>query len=600
MSKPRVCRVSLVSAGASADQIAAHCARVREYWTPERKASAVPPPGWIGAQEPALGAAPDPTRVPHSSLAIAPFSSVGKLFFQFEEGGQHHRASAFAVGSSLVMTAAHCVVDRRGPAINVLFDPQYDDGPSRGTYAGVGVYYLDDYATAADGAPFDFAFARIEPLPSGVPPLALDFREPTAGAARSLGYPIYKSGAQLWQSEAAYEQRTTQQYSYLRTRSLFTAGASGGPWLDTGTSGVVSLTARGGDGVITGPILGSAASVLWQAVAGTAVGWAQDTECGDHPTSVLYNGTPNAAVAGCNGYIYGYDAERSTQVLSNSLTGYGKNEARLASDGTYLYVGINGYVLALAYSKFSTVRKLAAMKVGGPTTLLWAGSNLYAGATAQVCRIANGAAGGTLSYNTLTGLPGGDVDLATDGANLYAGTGGQVTAIALADFESESRLWTSPITSSRGDVVGVMYANGQLWAGAGGTVGRVDPSTGAVTPYDLGLGGAEVRFAAGLRNIYAGCNGTVAAFDDLANGPLWQTTLSAGAGVVNLLHISDCVVAGCNGVVYVLGGQSGALLDTIALPGGVSGEVRLDTAGGGALLFAGCAGHAYSFSFILA
>lgn len=615
----RVRRASLAPPDASPDESAAYGARVRAYWTAERKASAVPPPGWIGPRDPELGelaVVPAPARVPRAILSKRPFSSIGKLYVQFEDGGQNHRATACAVGPNLIMTAAHCVVDKRGtpsprPALHVLFDPQYDAAASPGTFAGVDIYYLDEYATVVDGAPYDFAFVRVEPLPAAVPPLALNFWEPAIGTALSLGYPFYKNGKfefdhgeRMWQSESQYKRRAIKQDSFLRAPNLFTGGASGGPWIDTAHGRVVSLNARGGDGVVEGPLLGGAAYVLWQAVTGLAMNWSQNTDCGKYPTSVLYCGTPNAVVAGVVGYVYGYQAESSSRVLNNALTGYGKHEARLASDGASLYVGINGYVLALAYNNFHRVQKLESMQVGGPTTVLWdPRGQLYAGATAQVCRIARGASEDVVSYNALDDVAGGDVNLAFDETNLYAGTGGQLTAIALADFESAARLWTTPITNASSDVVGVMCAHGRLYAGAGGIVCQVDPSTGAMTSRSLELGpitSGEVRFAAGPHTLYVGCGGTVVAFDgcatpcSIASGPLWKTALGSG-GVVSVLHIGDFVYAGCNGMIYQLSAQTGALIDTIALTGGAAGEVRLASAEDGALLFAGCCGYAYSF-----
>ncbi|MGN6106398.1 MAG: trypsin-like serine peptidase, partial [Kofleriaceae bacterium] len=428
--RSRVRHHRLVPAGATPAQIAEHAARVRELWTPERRRAAIPPP-MPPAREMAAGEdAPEdvtkPTRVPAKQLGTPPYSSVGKFLFQFEEGGMYHRGSGFAVGPNLVMTAAHCVVSLRDkrppqPAINVLFEPQFDDGDSPlGSFAGVDVFYMLDYTHADGDVAFDFGFALVQPMPSGVPGLPLDFLEPSSGSVNALGYPIDKNGKfhfdqgeRMWEQPSSYRQKTIKQSSFLRMPSMFTPGASGGPWIDSQSQQVVSLNStRSGEERIDGPILGSAAYVLYQTVSGAMVNWAVDTNCGNYVTSVLFSPTNNVAYTGVNGYAYGYDIANGTQGAYNRLTGYRHNELRFATDGTNLYVGTNGYLLALPLDNFDDeLAQIGEMQVGGPTTVLWdAGtSSLYAGATAQVCRLT----GSQLSYNTLKGLQGGDVDLVT-------------------------------------------------------------------------------------------------------------------------------------------------------------------------------------------
>jgi Calcineurin-like phosphoesterase len=51
--------------------------------------------------------------------------------------------------------------------------------------------------------------------------------------------------------------------------------------------------------------------------------------------------------AGSNGYVYGWNADGSNALGTNDLTGSGLHEVRLASDGSYLYVGTNGMIASL-------------------------------------------------------------------------------------------------------------------------------------------------------------------------------------------------------------------------------------------------------------
>jgi hypothetical protein len=405
----------------------------------------------------------------------------------------------------------------------------------------------------------------------------------------------------MWSSTATYEQRESRTRTWLRVRSQLTGGSSGGPWVD-GENNAVSLNSSsivsGKKTWIDGPVFSEAAQVLFESASGTAGMWAVNTECGDNPTSVLYVESQNVVCVGVNGYVYLYDPATGAQVNNNSLSHYGHNEIRFATDNQTLFIGINGYVIGLAFSQFGSIISYETMNNGGPTTLLYQpyGDVLFAGAGSQDCMIQ----GTGPQYNTLSGILGNVVGLATSGNWLYAGTGGQVTPISLLAF-SQPGPWVTTISSDNTAPVSVVTVDSELYAGTGGNVAQLlGMPDGENTSNSLNLGDNEVRLAVGLHHVYAACNGTLAAFarNGIQNGPLWLVALDGDAGVTNLVLLESSILVGCAGIVYQVFAETGAILQSFSLGASATGEVRMSLGGDGSLLFAGCSGYAFCYQLV--
>ncbi|WP_243772511.1 trypsin-like serine peptidase [Actinomadura barringtoniae] len=218
--------------------VQATAARIRAYWTPERRAAAAA--GQAGALWTGGG-------------AVA--RTTGKVFFTI--GGRDFLCSGSTVRSAnrdVVVTAGHCVKDGKGAwADNWIFVPGYRDGDSPyGGYTARRMFTPDQWSEHADGD-FDVAMVAVAQADGRhVVDVAggqrLAFGGPREAHTHAFGYPA--SGR--WNGKRlAYCDGTPAPDRHAGTtgrglRCDLTTGSSGGPWLTgldpaTGLGTVVSV-----------------------------------------------------------------------------------------------------------------------------------------------------------------------------------------------------------------------------------------------------------------------------------------------------------------------------------------------------------------------
>lgn len=232
----------------------------------------------------------------------------------------------------------------------------------------------------------------------------------------------------------------------------------------------------------------------------------------------------------------------------------------------------------------------------GPTSVVSVGGRIFAASSGRVLELS--ARTGAVVHQ-VTVAEGGDTRLAADGQTLYAGVAGRVCAIALADW---SRAWSSSLPKAGDEVVDVLAAGGQLFAGSNGRICRLDPRTGAVVG-EVNLasmfGRGDYRptlVLADPSRLIVGMHGYVYAIDTARfNSPAWECSLPGGGyHPVDILVRDGRLFAGTNGYVYELRPDSGKVRHTLLVtdPVGV-GDYTTTLATDGRTLFAGVHGYVY-------
>ncbi|KAF8309373.1 PLC-like phosphodiesterase [Clavulina sp. PMI_390] len=125
--------------------------------------------------------------------------------------------------------------------------------------------------------------------------------------------------------------------------------------------------------------------------------------CGYAVTSVA--GGEGCCYAACNGYLYMLDASKGGVSHENNMSGTGLNEGRLAlrKDAGALFIGINGYALAVKTSDISTIYKTSLPDCGFATTNVVSGDLFtYYACNGYVFSLDEG--GNVKGRNTLPGL----------------------------------------------------------------------------------------------------------------------------------------------------------------------------------------------------
>jgi V8-like Glu-specific endopeptidase len=270
--------------GASVDARSAH-QRIVDYWTPARRASAIPRgvtrterkgrpnAGGGGTSSTVTGAA-------WTGTGAAVAKTTGKVFFVM--GGQNYVCSGSAVAGSvnLVLSAGHCVWDDADSfATNWMFVPGYNNGNAPyGKWTATDLFTTADWqapggndwkndagmAVVAGGA--GHAWSDLGPLPSMV--TTTDYTKLVGKTYSAFGYPA----AQKYKGETLTYCQGPVQTGYDKdpnTVSMacdMTGGSSGGPWYDDreGTGSIVSLNSYGysGSSRMYGPTFDAAESSM--------------------------------------------------------------------------------------------------------------------------------------------------------------------------------------------------------------------------------------------------------------------------------------------------------------------------------------------------
>ncbi|WP_425088424.1 hypothetical protein [Stappia sp.] len=253
------------------DPTPAQLAADAEYWTPERRAAAVPETFGL-TTPPAAGELGAPMVAPsRADVTVAPFSYGGKLFYT--RGGQDYSASAqFLARDNTLLAAAHSMYKGGNQATNVTFYRAYDAGG--GTKFDIqNVAVLAGWPGVADDPPspqrsaLDYAILKTsEDGDAGKFALGTDadFTDVTL-----IGYPAaQENGARMYKQPS--ERVATIGNAFQAEPNDLTQGASGGAWFIGAEAPytAVSSISSGGGGIVYGPVFKDLTQDLVDYVAG--------------------------------------------------------------------------------------------------------------------------------------------------------------------------------------------------------------------------------------------------------------------------------------------------------------------------------------------
>lgn len=281
---------------------------------------------------------------------------------------------------------------------------------------------------------------------------------------------------------------------------------------------------------------------------------------------------------------------------TNDLPDRGDHEVRLAisADANTLYLGTDGYALALSSSDLSTIWQTSLPDTGDNiVTPLVSSGYLYTGSAGHVFKLDGN--GKIVATNNLPDRGDHEVRLAmsTDGSTLYVGTDGYALALAASDLTTR---WQTSLPSTGSNIVSVLYANGYLCTGSNGHVYKLDGNGKIVASNNLpDRGRHEIRFALSQdrARLFVGTDGYALALSSSNLATLWQTSLpDTGSNVVSIVNHGYFLYAGSNGYVYALNSQNGTINYTNNLSDRGHHEVRVAVANN--TLYLGTDGYALS------
>jgi V8-like Glu-specific endopeptidase len=236
-------------------------AKVEQYWTPDKLAEAVPLPlpivymprrlresvrtttnnagtGLIISEpSPPDSANITPTATSFNTSLVAnrtiyPYAFVGKLFMTFS--GRNYVGTGWVIGERTVFTAGHCVHDRSlGWASNILFQAQFNDGSSAGSWALPSLGSLRGWTQDED---FEFDMGMgisttpIRPVTGKAGWIANI--DQIQGNINSIGYPSQPipgynfNGQNMWECNGGYIDTAD---GIMAMNNNMTPGCSGGP-----------------------------------------------------------------------------------------------------------------------------------------------------------------------------------------------------------------------------------------------------------------------------------------------------------------------------------------------------------------------------------
>jgi hypothetical protein len=152
-----------------------------------------------------------------------------------------------------------------------------------------------------------------------------------------------------------------------------------------------------------------------------------------------------------NGYVYRVDEKSGGVLQTNSLSGMGNHEVRLAlaQEGDELFVGTNGYALGLNPSTLATVWQTSLPGCGYNIVTPLAGDEVvYLGSNGYVYEV-NASNGNVNVTNGLSGIGRNEVRLATNEDNelVWVGTDGYAVGLSLPEYPSVDGPWMSQMQS---------------------------------------------------------------------------------------------------------------------------------------------------------
>eukprot|EP01120_Amphizonella_sp_Union-15-10_P008872 TRINITY_DN327_c0_g1_i1.p1 TRINITY_DN327_c0_g1~~TRINITY_DN327_c0_g1_i1.p1 ORF type:complete len:299 (-),score=59.75 TRINITY_DN327_c0_g1_i1:75-971(-) len=236
------------------------------YWTPERKASAIPK---VLLRDPITGQlvnntglyVPPPegtAAVPVGDYVKNPYAQVGKVFFRDPSTRTNYVCSGSAVGGNVVLTAGHCVAEGDGKVWfdNWIFEPQYYNGPAKGSFTERTKVTFPAWFNKGDIGR-EVAFVTVNSLEGrtleqnvGKLGFIYNIRTSTDYWA-AIGYPVPTYGGKVM-INTYIKQTKTDNTVTPATRGIVSAmggGCSGGPWvyaINIGAGNANTVNAAGG------------------------------------------------------------------------------------------------------------------------------------------------------------------------------------------------------------------------------------------------------------------------------------------------------------------------------------------------------------------
>lgn len=243
--------------------------RILDYWTPERRASAIPDESWQTEARPGAEDVTSATDPQPADTSEMPFAAGGKLFFS--RGNKNYVASAEIIcRSNLVLTAAHCVQDKDSGALceNFLFERCYCEGSSAESLTFRTVA-LKTYWHGQKQWKWDYAFAILNETSSLTSPLTYSTEDVSGRELTAFGYPAnYYDGKKMVRIDGSsgITGSGTREISGDKMRG----GSSGGAWLLRDSSTVVGLNSYGPvsetEAYVGSPVLDAEFDSLYQYV----------------------------------------------------------------------------------------------------------------------------------------------------------------------------------------------------------------------------------------------------------------------------------------------------------------------------------------------
>jgi hypothetical protein len=287
---------------------------------------------------------------------------------------------------------------------------------------------------------------------------------------------------------------------------------------------------------------------------------------GYHFTDVKMSG--ERLFFGSHSMLYELDPNNGSVKSQKQVTN-AQDETHIATDGSYVFTGVYGYVRATNLNNWAAQAWAAPMPglTSWPVNLLLVNNRLFAGSNGFLVEI-DPRNGNKLHTLTLSDAYGPDVRMASDGEKLYAGSHGYLYAVNLNDMSKVA--WTAPMTGASYSNVQPLCANGMLFAGSNGTVHMFDRGTGARTQ-TLVVSAAvdeEVRLTlTDRRTLVAGCHGYAYGINLNDWSKVAWTTPMAGKlyTMVDVAYYGGHIYACSNGYIQRLDAATGAMQNSMQL-----------------------------------
>lgn len=216
--------------------------RINDYWTPERKKSAIPI--MLGAEDVIEKFDVTVTDPAKADLSKMPFAAGGKLFFS--RAGTNYVASANIMEShNLLLTAAHCVQDKDTGQIgeNFLFERCYDSGNAseKLTFKTVA---LKEFWYSEKKWKWDYAIVILNSDSNVDTPLHYSTEDVAGKTVTAFGYPVnYYNGKSMVFVKGSVASR--EDHTWLINGCKMRGGSSGGAWVLEDDKTVIGVNSYG-------------------------------------------------------------------------------------------------------------------------------------------------------------------------------------------------------------------------------------------------------------------------------------------------------------------------------------------------------------------